>query len=139
MLSVSRLRCLQCASSSSASAVRTFSEKKSPSTLYEDLGLTADATDHAIRQAFLERSKLYHPDSRTSDPDAAAKFQKVAEAHEVLGNPRLRRQYDLGTLGRRESAADKEASYHRVSPVTHATAARPACRSCLASFGFLAV
>ena len=63
--------------------------------LYELLGVNQDANQAEIKSAFYELSKLYHPDV-TKDKVARAKFFEIAEAYEVLGNPRLKHNYDRG-------------------------------------------
>ncbi len=88
--------------------------RSSKSTYYDDLGLDSAATGREIREAYLRLSKKYHPDMNPEDPDAQAKFQRANDAHDVLGNPRLRRQYDRGRLGKASSAADREMSKHTV-------------------------
>lgn len=47
------------------------------------LGLDGSATDEAIKSAYRECSKKYHPDLNHS-PDAAAQFIRIMEAYEYL-------------------------------------------------------
>jgi curved DNA-binding protein CbpA len=41
---------------------------------YKVLGISQNANDEQIRQAFKKRSKKYHPDRNTKDPRAKQKF-----------------------------------------------------------------
>ncbi|THD20872.1 Chaperone protein DnaJ [Fasciola hepatica] len=60
-------------------------------------GLKQDCTHQDIKEAFYRLSKLCHPDV-TNDPSARAKFQELARAYEVLGNPQKRKDYDRGLV-----------------------------------------
>ncbi|MBI4952986.1 MAG: DnaJ domain-containing protein [Myxococcales bacterium] len=60
---------------------------------YEVLGVPRDADDKAIKAAFRELAKQYHPD-RNRAPDAEAKFKQIAEAFAVLSDPDKRARYD---------------------------------------------
>lgn len=59
--------------------------------LYEDLGLPADASQEAIRKAYRKKVKETHPDAEGGSPAA---FEKVARAHMVLIDPDKRKRYD---------------------------------------------
>ncbi|MCC6899755.1 MAG: DnaJ domain-containing protein [Polyangiaceae bacterium] len=60
---------------------------------YEVLGVSRDADEKAIKEAFRELAKKWHPD-RNKAPEAEAHFKAVAEAYAVLSDPAKRRQYD---------------------------------------------
>ena len=62
---------------------------------YRLLGLEPGASVQAIRRAYRDLSKLYHPDTTTL-PDAIAtdKFQQLNEAYATLSNPERRLAYD---------------------------------------------
>jgi hypothetical protein len=60
---------------------------------YEILGITPDATEEEIRQAYRKLAKKYHPD-RNEHPDARAKFIEVSKAGRVLLDQRKRQEYD---------------------------------------------
>jgi len=66
---------------------------RDPKKYYRILRIPVSATDSEIRTSFRMLAKLFHPD-RSSDPDAARKFQAVHEAYEVLGNAERRARYD---------------------------------------------
>lgn len=66
---------------------------------YDLLGVPTDATEAAIKKAYYKRALKLHPDKNGGDPAAAATFQKVGEAYQVLSNPQLRRAYDEGGAG----------------------------------------
>ena len=64
---------------------------------YKLLGLPKNANDKQIKKAFKKAAIKYHPDKNQDDPEGAKeKFQKVANAYEVLGDADKRRTYDLG-------------------------------------------
>ena len=80
---------------------------------YDDLNLDSTATSKDVKTAYIELSKEFHPDRNPGDPEAAIKFQEISEAYATLGNSKLRRMYDRGTLGRLSSVADREAAKHK--------------------------
>lgn len=83
-------------------------------TYYEDLGIISTASSKEIKDAFYNLSKECHPDKVGADNiEALKQFQAISEAYAVLSDPKLRRQYDRGTLGKLSSAADREASKHK--------------------------
>ena len=92
---------------------------------YVVLGVSAHADQVAIRRAYRRLVRLYHPDLRSADPDAAAKFQAITAAYEILGDPERRETWDqgLGTgsrskEGRRPSAIRRSAEVHPASKRT---------------------
>ena len=60
---------------------------------YEDLGVSRDATDEQIQQAFRTLARKYHPDVNT-DPAAEDRFKEINEAYHVLSDPDTRKRYD---------------------------------------------
>lgn len=62
---------------------------------YEILGIARDASPEQIKKAYRQKAMKLHPDVAT-EPDASEKFKKVAEAYEVLGDPKKRDLYDRG-------------------------------------------
>ncbi len=62
---------------------------------YKVLGIRQDATEDEIRAGFKRRSRKYHPDRNKEDPLAKQKFEKIANAYELLKDPERRRMYDL--------------------------------------------
>mmetsp|Transcript_19927 Transcript_19927/g.45967 ORF Transcript_19927/g.45967 Transcript_19927/m.45967 type:complete len:207 (-) Transcript_19927:283-903(-) len=69
-------------------------------TLYEVLGVRADASAAEIRKAYRQQALASHPDKNPGDTGAADRFLRVAEAYEVLGDDAKRAQYDRGSSGR---------------------------------------
>ncbi len=63
---------------------------------YEDLGVAKDAAPDDIRRAFRKLAAQYHPDRHPGDKAAEAKFKKIAEAYNVLDDPKARAAYDHG-------------------------------------------
>jgi DnaJ-domain-containing protein 1 len=63
---------------------------------YGILGLHPSASAIAIRQAYRDLSKRYHPDTTTLPQEVAkTKFQQLNEAYGTLSNPEKRSLYDL--------------------------------------------
>lgn len=79
---------------------------------YAILGLTKQATQNDIKQAYYKMSMLYHPDKNKNNEIAVEKFRQITQAYEVLGNFRLRKLYDKGiihTAGPQYAQAQREA------------------------------
>jgi len=64
------------------------------SNFYEILGVDNDADESQIKKAYRSLSLKYHPD-RNTDEEATTKFQSISEAYETLGDPELRKKYDM--------------------------------------------
>jgi len=60
---------------------------------YEVLGVSQDASEDEIKQAYREKAQEYHPDV-SDDPNAEEKFKKVQTAKEVLSDEEKRQAYD---------------------------------------------
>jgi curved DNA-binding protein len=60
---------------------------------YEVLGVSPDADEKAIKSAYRRLARKYHPDV-SKETGAEEKFKAANEAHEVLGNPERRAEYD---------------------------------------------
>ena len=61
---------------------------------YEVLGVDKNADDAAIKKAYRQLAKKYHPDMNPGDAEAEKKFKEASEAYAVLSDPDKKRQYD---------------------------------------------
>ena len=61
---------------------------------YKTLGVSKTASHDDIKKAYRALSMKWHPDRNQGDPSANAKFQKINEAYEHLGDEQKRREYD---------------------------------------------
>jgi len=61
---------------------------------YGILGLSRNASDKDIRQAFHKLARKYHPDLNGGDKRSENKFKQINEANEVLSDPATRSAYD---------------------------------------------
>lgn len=66
---------------------------------YEVLGVPKSADQKAIKKAYYQLAKKYHPDVNNKDPDAEKKFQEVSEAYEVLSDASKKQEYDTFGMG----------------------------------------
>lgn len=60
---------------------------------YKVLGVPRSASQDEITKSFRKLARKYHPDV-TKEKGADEKFRQANEAHEVLGDPEKRKQYD---------------------------------------------
>ncbi|WP_324663001.1 molecular chaperone DnaJ [Haloarcula sediminis] len=60
---------------------------------YEILGVSRDASEDEIQEAYRQKAREYHPDV-SDDPDAEEKFKKAKKAKEILTDEEKRRMYD---------------------------------------------
>ena len=69
-----------------------------PESLYDELGVAADADADAIAAAYRAAALAHHPDRVAAEArDAATRaMARVAKAAEILGDPALRALYDRG-------------------------------------------
>lgn len=61
---------------------------------YKILGVDKNIPQKDVKKAYLKRAKQFHPDLHPEDPKAKAKFQALAEAYDVIGDPEKRKKYD---------------------------------------------
>lgn len=72
---------------------------------YDLLKVPTGASASELKKAYYREARLCHPDKCQGDADAKAKFQKLADAYQVLSDPQLRRKYDSeGKEGMKEGS-----------------------------------
>ncbi|HLM84893.1 MAG TPA: molecular chaperone DnaJ [Solirubrobacteraceae bacterium] len=64
---------------------------------YKTLGVSNKATPEEIKKAYRKLARQYHPDRNPGDKQSEARFKEISQAHDVLGDPEKRKQYDSGT------------------------------------------
>ncbi|CAN5336893.1 DnaJ C-terminal domain-containing protein [soil metagenome] len=61
---------------------------------YAVLGVPKTVSEADLKKTYRKLARQYHPDSNPGDPKAEAKFKEISEAHSVLSDPELRKEYD---------------------------------------------
>ena len=80
---------------------------------YKVLGVSKNATDAEIKNAYRKLARKYHPDLNPNDKEANRKFQEVNEANEVLSDPEKRKKYDQYGKDWKQAEAYESASRGR--------------------------
>ena len=81
---------------------------------YAILGVSREATDEEIKQAFRKLARRFHPDVAKDKTSAEEKFKEINEANEVLGDPAKRKKYDeLGARWAEEGAGAAAGEWSR--------------------------
>ncbi|HUW45396.1 MAG TPA: DnaJ C-terminal domain-containing protein [Dehalococcoidia bacterium] len=61
---------------------------------YQILGVSRNASEKEIKQAYRRLARKHHPDLNPGDKSAEAKFKEINAAYEVLSDPEKRKKYD---------------------------------------------
>ncbi|NUM44289.1 MAG: DnaJ domain-containing protein [Anaerolineales bacterium] len=61
---------------------------------YQTLGVSKNASQDEIRDAFRKLARQYHPDANQGDKTLEEKFKQINEAYQVLSDPDKRSKYD---------------------------------------------
>lgn len=61
---------------------------------YGDLGVSSTASHDEIKKAYRKIARSNHPDAKPGDHAAEERFKKAAEAYDVIGDEKERKEYD---------------------------------------------
>jgi hypothetical protein len=90
--------------------------------LYEELGVSPDATRDDIASAYRARAKALHPDAHPGQETAAEQFTRLGAAYRVLADPDARARYDAS---RRTPTPTKSAPAPAPPPTLPTARSRP--------------
>lgn len=80
---------------------------------YKVLGLSKNANEKQIRNAYKKLAKDWHPD-RNKSPEAAEKFMQINQAYEILSDEERRNMYDqYGTTSEPKQGGQHGGGFHR--------------------------
>jgi DnaJ-class molecular chaperone len=65
---------------------------------YKTLGVPNDASQDAIRAAYLKLAKQHHPDLNPGNAKAEDSFKTIASANDILSDPEKRGKFDRGEI-----------------------------------------
>ncbi|XP_037548336.1 dnaJ homolog subfamily B member 5 [Nematolebias whitei] len=108
-------------SGSSSSAESTKSEQDMPcpsikpagKDFYKVLGVAPESNEDEIKKAYRKMALKFHPD-KNSDADAEDKFKEIAEAYEILTDPKKRSIYDqFGEEGLKSGISTSQSNLFR--------------------------
>ena len=61
---------------------------------YAVLGVSKTISEPELKKTYRKLARQHHPDSNPGNAKAEAKFKEISEAHSVLSDPELRKEYD---------------------------------------------
>ena len=65
---------------------------------YQVLGVAKTADEKEIKSAFRKLAKKFHPDQNKDNPQAKEKFAEANAAYEIIGDKKIRAQFDAGEI-----------------------------------------
>lgn len=92
---------------------------------YKILDVDRDADERTIRKAYREKTKQFHPDKYKGDlsqEEIEHKMTQINHAYEVLSDPELRQNYDLGDdpndpeSGQQQHHQQQQYQFHQGNP-----------------------
>jgi hypothetical protein len=92
---------------------------------YAVLGVARDASDDEIARAFRARAKVLHPDTGHADRAVEDEFKELSAAYAVLGDHRMRRDYDRVRAELVVAPVRRNGDRSKMAPVTSPPARRP--------------
>ena len=79
---------------------------------YQILGVSPNANEDDIKQAYRRLAKQYHPDLHPGDQQAAQKMNEINQAYEQIKNPQAYRQQQAQQQYRQQSQQTYHATYY---------------------------